>query len=73
MRKRMHFPFYFAALGSSNTEQKKIKRAIRFPFLRMTVDSENPLLFDVLTGSSSSYTANPDSEALTEVRRRNIV
>jgi hypothetical protein len=33
----------------------------------MSVDQENPLLFDVLTGSSNSYTANPDEQTLTEV------
>lgn len=33
----------------------------------MTTDPENPLLLDVLTGSSNSYTANPDEPSLTEV------
>jgi hypothetical protein len=33
----------------------------------MAVDQNNPLLFDVLTGSSNSYTANPDEQTLTEV------
>jgi oligosaccharyltransferase complex subunit beta len=32
----------------------------------MSVDQDNPLLFDVLTGSSNSYTANPDEQTLTE-------
>lgn len=36
----------------------------------MAVDSENPLLFDVLTGSSNSYTASPDQTTLTEVIHR---
>lgn len=45
---------------------KKNAFPILFRGTGMTVDSENPLLFDVLTGSSSSYTANPDNEALTE-------
>ena len=38
--------------------------------LRMAADSDNPLLFDVLTGSSNSYTANPDQTTLTEVIHR---
>ena len=33
----------------------------------MAADQDNPLLFDVLTGSSNSYTANPDQTTLTEV------
>lgn len=33
----------------------------------MSSDQENPLLFDVLTGSSSSFTANPDEQTLNEV------
>jgi len=33
----------------------------------MAVDQNNPLLFDVLTGSSNSYTANPEEQTLTEV------
>jgi len=36
----------------------------------MSADQDNPLLFDVLTGSSSSYTANPDEQALTEVKKK---
>ena len=36
----------------------------------MATDQENPLLFDVLTGSSNAYTANPDGQALTEVTDR---
>ena len=33
----------------------------------MSTDQENPLLYDVLTASSSSYTANPDEQSLTDV------
>lgn len=36
----------------------------------MAADSDNPLLFDILTGSSNSYTANPDQTTLTEVIHR---
>lgn len=32
----------------------------------MNADQDNPLLFDVLTASSTSYTANPDEATLTE-------
>ncbi len=38
----------------------------------MSADQDNPLLFDVLTGSSSSYTANPDEQTLTEVKNELI-
>jgi hypothetical protein len=38
----------------------------------MSADQDNPLLFDVLTGSSSSYTANPDDQTLTEVKNELI-
>lgn len=34
----------------------------------MSADPENPLLLDVLTASSTSYTANPDEQTLSEVR-----
>ena len=34
---------------------------------RMSSDPENPLLLDVLTASSTSYTANPNEATLTEV------
>jgi hypothetical protein len=39
----------------------------------MSVDQENPLLFDVLTGSSNSYTANPDEQTLTDVKDELII
>jgi hypothetical protein len=35
----------------------------------MSPDPDNPLLLDVLTASSTSYTANPDEQALTEVKK----
>lgn len=34
----------------------------------MSADQDNPLLLDVLTASSTSYTANPDEPTLTEVK-----
>jgi hypothetical protein len=34
----------------------------------MSSDPDNPLLLDVLTASSTSYTANPDEQTLTEVK-----
>jgi hypothetical protein len=37
----------------------------------MSSDQDNPLLLDVLTGSSTSYTANPDEKTLTEVKKMN--
>ncbi|CAF4020356.1 unnamed protein product, partial [Rotaria magnacalcarata] len=37
-----------------------------FRGIGMSSDPENPLLLDVLTGSSSSYTANPDEKSLAE-------
>jgi len=36
----------------------------------MSSDQDNPLLLDVLTGSSTSYTANPDEKTLTEVKTK---
>jgi len=38
----------------------------------MSSDPDNPLLLDVLTASSTSYTANPDEQTLTEVSRKEI-
>jgi hypothetical protein len=35
----------------------------------MSSDQDNPLLLDVLTASSTSYTANPDEPTLTEVKK----
>ncbi|CAF3340459.1 unnamed protein product [Rotaria socialis] len=37
-----------------------------FRGIGMSADPENPLLLDVLTGSASSYTANPDEKSLAE-------
>ncbi len=37
----------------------------------MSSDPDNPLLLDVLTASSTSYTANPDEQTLTEVKTIN--
>ena len=43
--------------------------SMTFSCYRMSSDQENPLLLDVLTASSTSYTANPDEQTLTEVKR----
>lgn len=43
------------------------RKCLPFPFESMNADQDNPLLFDVLTASSTSYTANPDETTLTEV------
>ncbi|CAF3578571.1 unnamed protein product [Adineta steineri] len=45
---------------------KKAGLPFLFRGIGMTSDQDNPLLFDVLTGSSSSYTANPNEQALTD-------
>ncbi|CAF4124843.1 unnamed protein product, partial [Rotaria sordida] len=47
-------------------EAKKVGLPFLFRGIGMSSDSENSLLLDVLTGSSSSYTANPDEKTLTE-------
>ena len=39
----------------------------------MSSDPDNPLLLDVLTASSTSYTANPDEETLTEVSENVVI
>jgi hypothetical protein len=36
----------------------------------MSSDQDNPLLLDVLTASSTSYTANPDEKTLNEVKTK---
>ncbi|CAF1434380.1 unnamed protein product [Rotaria sp. Silwood1] len=47
-------------------QAKKAGLPFLFRGIGMSSDLENPLLLDVLTGSSSSYTANPDEKTLTE-------
>lgn len=39
----------------------------------MSSDPDNPLLLDVLTASSTSYTANPNEATLTEVSQRILI
>jgi oligosaccharyltransferase complex subunit beta len=38
----------------------------------MSSDQDNPLLLDVLTASSTSYTANPEGQTLTEVKKKSF-
>jgi len=39
----------------------------------MSSDQDNPLLLDVLTASSTSYTANPEEHTLTEVNNEDFI
>jgi oligosaccharyltransferase complex subunit beta len=47
-------------------QTKKAGLPFLFRGIGMSSDQENPLLYDVLTASSSSYTANPDEQSLTD-------
>jgi oligosaccharyltransferase complex subunit beta len=47
-------------------QAKKAGLPFLFRGIGIASDPENPLLLDVLTGSSSSYTANPDEKTLAE-------
>lgn len=40
---------------------------VLFPFPRMVADPDNPLVLDILTGSSTSYSFFPD-KPITQVR-----
>jgi oligosaccharyltransferase complex subunit beta len=47
-------------------QAKKNNLPFLFRGIGMSSDPDNPLLLDVLTASSTSYTANPDEQTLTE-------
>ncbi|CAF0983834.1 unnamed protein product [Adineta steineri] len=47
-------------------QAKKNNLPFVFRGIGMSSDQDNPLLLDVLTASSTSYTANPDEQTLTE-------
>ncbi|CAF1031483.1 unnamed protein product [Adineta ricciae] len=47
-------------------QSKRAGLPFLFRGIGMSSDPENPLLLDVLTGSSTSYTANPDEQTLTD-------